>query len=60
MLTKDQLVDRRIVERNIQRGLLTEAEHKKYIGSLADSASKCTSVDYAAEPVGDADADAEE
>ena len=54
MLTKEQLVDRRILERNLHRGLLTEADHKKYLASLKDVANQATFVDYVAQHESDA------
>ena len=38
--SNELLVDQRIVERNIEKGLLTEADYKKHIDGLADSESK--------------------
>jgi hypothetical protein len=32
----ERLVDKRIVERNIERGLVTEADYQKYLKELAD------------------------
>jgi hypothetical protein len=35
-----KLFDRRIVERNIKRGLITRKDYDKYLKSLSDSADK--------------------
>ena len=34
------LFDRRIVERNIKRGLITRKDYEKYLKSLSDAAEK--------------------
>ncbi len=34
------LFDRRIVERNIKRGLITRKDYEKYLKSLSDAADK--------------------
>jgi hypothetical protein len=39
------LFDRRIVERNIKRGLTTRKDYDKYLKSLADAADKVKSPD---------------
>jgi hypothetical protein len=39
------LFDRRIVERNIKRGLTTRKDYDKYLKSLADAAGKVKSPD---------------
>jgi hypothetical protein len=54
----DRLVDKRTIERNIQKGLITEANHAKYLAALPDLASKATFIDYSIDE--DADLDAEE
>lgn len=39
------LFDRRIVERNIKRGLITRKDYDKFLKSLADAAEKVKSPD---------------
>jgi hypothetical protein len=39
------LFDRRIVERNIKRGLITRKDYDKFLKSLSDSADKLRSPD---------------
>ena len=36
---KDQLYDKRIIERNIEKGLATEAEYKSHLEALADQSN---------------------
>ena len=43
------LFDRRIVERNIKRGIITRKDYDKFLKSLADSADKVRSSDEVAE-----------
>jgi hypothetical protein len=43
------LFDRRIVERNIKRGLITRKDYDKFLKSLSDAAGKLRSPDEAAE-----------
>jgi len=43
------LFDRRIVERNIKRGLITRKDYEKFLKSLSDSADKLKSPDEAPE-----------
>lgn len=43
------LFDRRIVERNIKRGIITRKDYEKFLKSLADSADKVRSSDEAPE-----------
>jgi hypothetical protein len=43
------LFDRRIVERNIKRGLITRKDYEKFLKSLSDSADKVRSPDEAPE-----------
>jgi len=45
-MANDRLVDKRIVERNISKGLLSEADYQKYLTALPDVASKSEMVDY--------------
>ena len=40
----EQLVDRRTVERNIQKGLLTRKDYEGYLGKLADSEDNAETV----------------
>ena len=46
LMASDRLVDKRIVERNISKGLLSESEYQKYLTALPDVASKAEMVDY--------------
>jgi hypothetical protein len=46
------LFDRRIVERNIKRGLTTRKDYEKYLKSLADAADKVKSPDEEPAPEG--------
>jgi hypothetical protein len=39
------LFDRRIVERNIKRGLITRKDYEKFLKSLSDAAEKVKSPD---------------
>ncbi len=41
--TSPALFDRRIVERNIKRGLITRKDYEKFLKSLADVAAKVKS-----------------
>ena len=43
------LYDRRIVERNIKRGIITRKDYEKLLKSLSDSADKVRSSDEAPE-----------
>ena len=43
------LFDRRIVERNIKRGLITRKDYDKFLKSLPDAAGKLKSPDEAAD-----------
>lgn len=45
-MDNDRLVDKRIVERNIRKGLLKEADYEKYLKALPDVAAKSEMVDY--------------
>ncbi len=45
-MDNDRLVDKRIVERNTRKGLLTESDYAKYLEALPDVASKGQLVDY--------------
>ncbi len=40
----EQLVDRRTVERNIQKGLLTRKDYEGYLGKLKDSEDNAETV----------------
>jgi hypothetical protein len=44
------LFDRRIVERNIKRGLVTRKDYEKFLKSLPDASDKLRSPDEAVEP----------
>jgi hypothetical protein len=46
------LFDRRIVERNIKRGLTTRKDYDKYLKSLADAAGKVKAPDEDQSPEG--------
>jgi hypothetical protein len=50
------LVDRRIVERNIKKGLISRAEYEKYLAQLADTEANAEVVEIVLEaaPEGDA------
>ena len=51
----EQLVDRRTVERNIQKGLLTRADYEAYLGKLEDSEGNAETVSLEeGEPEGEA------
>jgi len=41
----DFLVDKRIVDRNIEKGLLSQKEHEKYLKSLDDAEGNMEYVD---------------
>ena len=41
----EQLVDRRTVERNIQKGLLTRKDYEGYLGKLKDVEDNAETVD---------------
>lgn len=42
----ERLVDKRTIERNLHKGLITEAGHAQYLAALPDLASQATFVDY--------------
>jgi len=50
-------VDKRTVERNINKGLLTEADFQKYLTALPDVESKSELVDYGVPDEDDDDED---
>lgn len=56
----DRLVDKRTIERNIQKGLITEANYAKYLAALPDLASKATFVDYSVDEDAEIDDEDEE
>jgi hypothetical protein len=43
MIEKDLLFDRRIIERNLEKGLTTQKEYDKFIAGLSDSTAAATS-----------------
>lgn len=43
-MTSDRLFDVRVLERNLQKGLLTQAEFDKYVASLDDAEKNATPV----------------
>lgn len=45
-MANDRLVDKRIVDRNIHKGLISEADFQKYLTALPDVAEKAVLVDY--------------
>ncbi len=45
-----RLFDRRIVERNIKRGVITRKDYEKFLKSLDDAANKIAPPDRAPEP----------
>lgn len=45
-MDNERLVDKRIVERNLRKGLLKEADYAKYIAALPDVADKGEMVEY--------------
>lgn len=42
MIEKDLLFDKRILDRNLEKGLITRAEYKKFVDDLGDLAKACT------------------
>ena len=46
---RDHLFDKRILERNLQKGQITEKDLEKHLVGLPDQAAKATFVDYSAE-----------
>jgi hypothetical protein len=44
-INKEVLLDKRVVERNIARGLITRAEYEEYLASLEDSAENVIPVE---------------
>lgn len=54
-MANERLVDKRTIERNIQKGLLSEAEFQKYLSALPDVAAKSEMVDYGVEDADDDD-----
>ena len=59
----EQLVDRRTVERNIQKGLLSRKDHEAYLKGLSDAEGNAEVVDLEedqdADAAGHADAEAD-
>jgi len=51
-----RLFDRRIVERNIKRGLTTRKDYEKFLKSLPDASANVKSPDEAAEAAASSDA----
>ena len=41
----DKLVDKRIVERNLEKGLLTREQYEQYLAELADREASCERVE---------------
>lgn len=41
----DKLVDKRIIERNIAKGLISKTEYEQYLVELADKESSCERVE---------------
>ena len=44
--SRDQLYDKRIVERNIEKALLTKEEYDSYLKTLADKADAAESIKF--------------
>jgi hypothetical protein len=42
---EDELVDKRIVERNIAKGLLSKAQYEQHLADLADREDACDRVE---------------
>jgi hypothetical protein len=55
-----RLFDRRVVERNIKKGLVTRKDYDKHLKSLADVAANIASPDERIEEAPDVDEPAEE
>ena len=43
----ERLFDRRLVERNIDKGLITRKEYNDYLSGLDDSQDRCDSIEAA-------------
>ncbi len=41
----DKLVDKRIVERNISKGLISKAQYEQHLADLADREDRCDRVE---------------
>ncbi len=41
----DKLVDKRIVERNIAKGLISKAQYEQHLADLADREDRCDRVE---------------
>jgi hypothetical protein len=50
-----RLVDRRVIERNIKKGLLTRKDYEKHLKSLADTAANIASPEERVEDSPDED-----
>jgi hypothetical protein len=60
---RDMLLDRRVVERNIRKGIVTRAEYETFLrelGDVADNAETVTAKLGEEDPVEDIDDDEEE
>jgi len=55
-----RLFDRRVVERNIKKGLITRKDYEKHLKSLADVAGNIASPDERHEEAPDVDDDVDE
>ena len=42
---EDKLVDKRIVERNIAKGLISKAQYEQHLADLADREDRCDRVE---------------
>ena len=43
--SKDKLVDKRIVERNIAKGLISKAQYEQHLADLADREDRCDRIE---------------
>lgn len=50
MASSDQLLDKRIVDRNLQKGLLSKKDIEKHLNGLKDVSDNAEYVDPTAEP----------
>lgn len=58
MANSDHLVDKRIIDRNIAKGLLTKKDFAKHISDLTDMADNADYIDPEAPAAGEEEADA--
>ena len=55
-----QLMDKRIVERNIEKGLITREEYEEYCAKLPDLVRECEEVEVSLYPSDDDEEETEE